>query len=172
MIGPAKHSQIISEKIITEIEKIADILKLADGQVHVQYMVKDNDISIIEVMRRSVGNYVSTLINDSAGIAWLDWYIRAQLGKDCSCIPRRMGGKFDCASQVIMSEANGIIDEIIIDDRIKKNVYNIDIWLDKGCKITDFMNEKIGIVLLSFEKKEEREFYEQNYDKLIRVKLR
>ena len=83
MIGPVKHSDIISEKIILEIEKIAVMLKLVDGQVHVQYMVKDNDISIIEIMRRGVGNYVSTMINDSAGIAWLDWYIRAQLGKDC-----------------------------------------------------------------------------------------
>lgn len=172
MIGPARHSENITEKLIEEIEKIADILKLVDGQVHVQYMVKDNDISIIEIMRRCVGNYVSSMINDSVGIAWLDWYIRAQLGLDCSHIPARMGGGFDCASQVIMSEADGIIDSIVIDDRIKKNVYNVDIWLDNGYEITDYMNEKIGIVLLKFESKTEREFYEKNYDKLIRVNLR
>ncbi len=53
---PSDNFNEISNTLIKKVEKIAKILKLKDGIFHLQYIVKDKIIYIIEVMRRVLGN--------------------------------------------------------------------------------------------------------------------
>ena len=58
------------DKLIDIIEKIADILNLKDGIFHMQYILQNGKIYILEVMRRVLGNlyFVPANLNLRGGI--------------------------------------------------------------------------------------------------------
>lgn len=168
-ISPADNWQKAVEILIPETEKVARILGLVDGQLHMQYIMRNGEPFIIEMMRRNIGNFWSSMLNDAVGVNWAEWCIRAEAGLDCHCIPSNKDPKGFYGYHMIQSDRNGKLKNIEIDPDFKKHVYQVVMWENVGHKITDFMYEKLGNVLFHFDTEDEKEKYMPHINELVKV---
>lgn len=70
------------KEIKQSVERMSKSLKLKDGLVHVQLLLKDNSFWFVEVTRRCPGDLYSHLIELSTGLSYAENYTRPFLGLD------------------------------------------------------------------------------------------
>lgn len=141
--------------LVEQIEKIAHILKLKDGIFHLQYIYKDGQPWIIEVMRRILGNMYSVPANMLNGFDWDYWETRAKCGLDCHTIPAHTEQEGFFAYKSIMGDQNGIIKEIMIPEEYQKYIYDSFMLMREGDEITDHKKQPVGFLFMMFHSKEE-----------------
>lgn len=159
--------------LLPEVERIASILGLVDGNLHMQYIQDSSGRPwIIEMMRRNIGNNNMFAMTNCYGLNWPEWIMRAESGMDCHNIPRAHTPRGWWGYFMVMSERNGIFDRIEIAPEFKKYVYQQFDWEEPGHEIKNFLMEKMGSVLFHFAEKEEKEQYEDRLTDMIRVVLK
>lgn len=169
-IFPAEGYATACEILIPEVERIAEILGLVDGLLHFQYIVDKNNIPwIIEMMRRSPGNNFLAALSNSVGLNWYDWIVRAEVGKNSYLIPHSRCPQGYFGYHSIMGEKNGIFSKIEIDSAFEKYVFQVDMFMESGHQITDYMNEKVGNIQYHFPDKEKRDYFIEKINALTRV---
>ena len=168
-LAPAEDWENSMKVLIPETERIARILGLVDGQLHMQYMLEDGKPYIIEMMRRNIGNNFTTTLTDFIGVNWPDWVMRAEAGLDCHMIPetRMAAGHF--GYHMIMGDRNGVFKGIEIDPEFQKYVYQFVQWEQPGHVIENYMSEKMGNVLFRFHTDEEKQRYMPRINELVKV---
>lgn len=169
-VSPADNWKRAVEVLIPEVERVAGILGLVDGQLHMQYIMQPNGQPvIIEMMRRNIGNFWSSMLNDAAGVNWPEWVIRAEAGLDCHCIPANKEPNGFYGYHMMIANKNGIYKGLEIDPEFEKYIYQKIMWEEPGFEITDYMNNKIGNVLFHFETEEEKEKFMPRINNLVKV---
>lgn len=166
---PATYSnkEYIENKLISEVEKIASILKLVDGIFHLQFIVYNGEPYIIEVMRRCPGNWDTCMETTATGINWDQWVILAESGMDCHGLPigRKVSGYW--GYYVVLSKKNGVLKKINISNDIKDNIYRFNIWEQYGHAITNCKYDKLGLVHLWFSSEQEMKYKMKIIDDLV-----
>lgn len=71
----------IHTRIRREIEHLAQNLRLCDGLVHTQFLLKGDQFWLVEVTRRCPGDLYSQLIELSTGFPYVASYVKGFLGK-------------------------------------------------------------------------------------------
>lgn len=169
-IAPADNWKEAVKQLIPETEKVAQILGLADGQLHMQYiMTAEGDCHIIEMMRRNIGNNWSVMLNDSVGVNWAEWVIRAEAGMDCHCIPVNKEPQGYYGYHMMMAPQNGKFVGVEVDESIRKFVYHLTVKEQPGFEIKDYLNYKIGNAMVHFDTEEEKDFFMPRINELIKV---
>ena len=79
---PSALSEDIRAKIRVIMKRMIQRLNLTDGLLHTQFMVKGDQVWIIECMRRSPGDLYGQLIGASTGVDYADLYTRPFVGED------------------------------------------------------------------------------------------
>lgn len=159
--------------IIPEVERIARILNLVDGNLHMQYIQDSSGKPwIIEMMRRNIGNNNMMAMSNCYGLNWAEWIIRAEAGMDCHNIPRRCTPQGYCGYFMAMSPRDGVFDHLEIEPEFRKYVYQTYLWRESGHEITNHLLEKMGSVLFRFESEAEKLRYEDRIDEMIHVVLK
>lgn len=80
----ADLSDTVRAKVRSAIESMAQLLGLADGLVHTQFILQGDAIWIVEVTRRCPGDLYSLLIEYSTGYAYAQMYASPFLGMPLS----------------------------------------------------------------------------------------
>lgn len=156
--------------IIPEVERIASILKLVDGNLHMQYIQDESGKPwIIEMMRRNIGNNNMFAMTNCYGLNWPEWFIRAEAGMDCHNIPHRKTPMGWWGYYMVMGPQNGVYDRYVISSEFEKYVYQTFDWAESGHEIKDYLQDKLGSVLFCFNTKEEKEKYENRITEMIEV---
>lgn len=144
------------DKLICIVEKIADILNLKDGIFHMQYILQNGKIYILEVMRRVLGNlyFIPANLNLRGGDIEY-WETRARCGLSCQELQPCLKSQGFHAYKCILSNRNGKIKNIVIPKEYKK--YLIDeFWLKKiGDTVTHYATEFVGFLFFMFRSQEE-----------------
>lgn len=154
---PADNWECAADVLIPEIERVASILGLVDGLLHLQYIMDEKgEPWIIEMMRRSPGNNFTTALSNSTGIDWREWILRAEAGEDCSDIPRVCAPKKYYGYHSIMAPKNGVFLAQHIAPELRNYVLEETQWMPRGHEITDYMTEKTGSIQYHFETEDER----------------
>lgn len=167
---PADILSEVTKTVVSEIEKMASILKLKDGIFHLQFILKDNKPYIIDVCRRVPGDLYVDFVKYATGVDYPSFIIKAFAGLDISdLIQRPPKGYY--TRHVVMSHKNGIFKGITFDDIIKKNIIDKFMILKRGSKITDFMNQKLGIVFLKYDSREEMDTKNKIIYELIKAEV-
>ena len=169
-IFPADNWETATEALIPEINRLAKILHLVDGQMDIQYIMGADGPWIVEMMRRFPGNHTTSVIANSIGIDWREWICRAELGESvkgmpCAVHPQKYYGYY-----ALMADHNGCYDGMDIDPLIRKYVIQIDEWHSKGYEIEDYMYDKMALIQFYFDTESERQFYLPQICNLIKVK--
>lgn len=161
---PATKIESISDILIEQIEKIADILNLNDGIFHLQYILDEVGPHIIEVMRRVLGNMYSVPANNYSNFDWDYWETRAKCGISCQGLNNGIlpGGYY--AYKTILAPRNGIIKAINIPLEYEEYLFDKCILKQVGSEVTRFQSEPIGFLFFSF-RSEDIMYYEliKNY---------
>lgn len=78
---PSVLSTVARERVRAEINRLAELLGLADGLLHTQFIANGDEFWIIECMRRCPGDLYGTLIQRSTGLDYADMYVRPFLNR-------------------------------------------------------------------------------------------
>ena len=170
-VSPADNWEPAIKFLIPETEKVAQKLGLVDGLLHMQYIERQGEFWIIEMMRRMPGNNCTTTAARASGIDWRDWIIRAEAGEDCHGIPTPKVPDKIYGYHAIMSDRNGIYQGYDVSAEFKKNIIDIREYDSPGTVIDDYMYQKFGLVQFYFNNNEEKERYIRRIDDLIRCRV-
>lgn len=152
---PATDHEKYEGILISEIEKIANILDLKDGIFHLQYIVSDGKPWILEVMRRTVGNMYHVLGNELNGIDWEYWETRARCGLDCNDFPSNIRQEGFFAYKAIHARENGVIESVSIPDEYNKYIYDRCEIMHPGDTVKNFKNQPVELIFMMFSSEEE-----------------
>lgn len=163
--GPADDYESIKDILIEQSELIAEKLNLANGVFHMQY-VKDRHgmPHVIDITRRCSGDIYTEPVEHSTGIPWAKWIVMSEAGYDSSSFVERGEQRKYCGRHCIMAMSDGVVQDVIISDEIKSNIYKDLIWWKEGDVITDHFIDKLGILFLEYSSREEM------LDKTSRIK--
>lgn len=168
-VAPADNWEHAVDVLIPETEKVAQTLKLVDGQLHMQYIMHDGEPYIIEMMRRNIGNFWSSMINDSIGVNWPEWVIRAEAGMDCHNIPKKHLPNGYYGYHMLLAGKNGIFKDVVIDPSIEKHIYQTVMWEQPGFDIQNHIYDKLGNMLVRFDTEQEKDYFMPRINELIKV---
>ncbi|MCI8429701.1 MAG: ATP-grasp domain-containing protein [Lachnospiraceae bacterium] len=168
---PADHSDEISLILKSEIERMAELLDIADGPLWLQYRIKDGQPYIIESARRCGGNNMLDILSRGYGKDFGEWIVRLETGMDYDNFSEKLIHRKCQAYQSLMAGKNGKIRGVYIDEELRKHIYKEYYWYEEGEYVTDYLYERWGIVL--FEYDTQREMMETVYaiNELARVKV-
>ena len=79
---PTDLSPSLAAEVTGVIDCLATKLNLNDGLLHVQFIVNNKEIYLIECMRRLPGDFFPQLISHSSGYPYYENYVHAFLGKE------------------------------------------------------------------------------------------
>jgi len=147
---PADNFEIVQNKLVEQIEKIARILNLKDGIFHLQYIYDGKEAQIIEVMRRILGNMYHVPGNALTGIDWEYWETRARCGLDLSAFPSVVSQEGCFAYKTILAPKNGKIKSIEIPSRYNKHLDSVFMLKQSGDLIENNMSEPVGFMFFCF----------------------
>ncbi|MED7787566.1 ATP-grasp domain-containing protein [Francisella sp. 19X1-34] len=160
----------IQKKLLIEIEKVIKLLKLKDGIVHVQFIINNEDVYIIEITRRCPGDLYIDLVSMASSVNYALQVLNLCCGRDIKEPTNHTERKF-ITRHCIMADRKGKFEEIIYDASIRDNIIAENIWASKGDMIQDEMTDKLGIIFLEFASKREMLELTNNVHNLISVKL-
>lgn len=148
--APAVNVDTVAEELIAVIEKIAGLLSLKDGIFHIQYLYRNHKATILEITRRCSGDLYPYPVDYATGLDWAGWIVKAEAGMDCSDFPD-VTQKGYCGRHCIMGSRNGTIRQVVIDRQIEGNIYDQLIWSGRGDRINNYLEDKIGVVMLKYD---------------------
>lgn len=151
---PADNYELVKDILISEIEKIADLLSLKDGIFHLQYIYDGKRPMIIEVMRRILGNMYHIPGNNLNGIDWEYWETRAKCGLSCEKFPVNPLQEGFFAYKTLLANKNGIIKEINIPAVYEKYLDSSFMLHDTGYNVTNYKSSPIGFLFFTFPSSE------------------
>ena len=154
--GPADNVEKVKDILISQAEKIANLLNLVNGVFHMQYVMDSNFVPyIIDITRRCSGDLYPEPVEHSTGLPWSKWIVLSETGSDSSCFVERGTQNKICGRFCIMPPKNGIIDDVIIADELKKYVYKDILWWKKGDFAKNYIADKCGILFWEFDNRDE-----------------
>lgn len=165
---PGDIPQEAIEIVISEIEKIASLLKLKDGIFHLQFILRNNKPYIIDVCRRVPGDLYVDFVKYATGVDYPLFIVKAFTGLSIDDLKQKFPNGY-YTRHVIMSCKNGIFKDVIFNDAIKENIIDRFMILKRGDKIIDFMTQRVGIVFLKYNSKKEMNKKNEKIYELIKV---
>lgn len=168
---PADHIDEIQPKLDAIIMKMCDVLKLKDGIICLQYILRDGEIFVIESMRRPFGNQLTMILGQMTGFSWEEGHIKSQIGEDCTGIEIKEPPMKYCGHHGIMTRRNGKIKDYHIPESIQKHLFKKIDMLQPGEEITDYLNQRIAYLYYSYENRDEMNKEVKQYNDLIKIEL-
>jgi len=152
---PASDHEDVHKILISQIEKMADILNLKDGIFHLQYINVNGKPYILEVMRRILGNMYSvpsTLLN---GFDWDYWETRCRCGLSIDQITLSCREEGFYAYKTLVATKNGTIKKIELLPEYEKYVIGKHMIRKPGDRIDNYKSQPVGFLFMMFSSKEE-----------------
>ena len=154
-VMPGDYHEVVKDELCSIMEKLAEILDLADGIMTLQYIVKNGRPYVIELMRRCLGNQFLTPVTTVSGFPWHEALVKAELGMDCSSIKAGKAEAVFAGHHGIMAQKNGTLKKVTIPDEIKKHVYKQVELIPVGGKIENYLNERVGYIYYKYDNREQ-----------------
>lgn len=168
---PSDNYENLKEELTGIIEKLFHTLNLVDGIITLQYIVKDGKPYIIETMRRCLGNQFLTAISAVTGFPWHKALVLAELGESCKGLPQEEPEARFSGHHAIMSSCNGIYMGTTIPSDIMDHVYKYVELFEKGQRIDNYKNERIGYIYYTYETREELDNAAKSFNQRIRINV-
>ena len=154
--GPATNIDRIGPILVEESEKVARLLNMVDGKLHMQYVVDEKgEPFIIEMSRRCSGDMFHLPVSKALGINTPEWIVKAECGMDCSDCPTDAQQTGFYGYHCIMTPRSGRIKSFQIAPELEEHVYDRFLWFAPGYEITNHLVDKIGILFCTYDSREQ-----------------
>ncbi|MBP0969634.1 MAG: hypothetical protein J5744_05750 [Oscillospiraceae bacterium] len=164
---PALHFNDFAPSIIEDFNKIAQELKLVDGKFHCELLIApDHTAQIFDVHRRMSGEGTPWHEwNETTGLCWEEWVVKAECGMDLSDFPVGIKQNRFFHNRNIYAPKNGIISRIVLDEYLTKHLHHgypgkEYVLYDKF--VSDHRHEPVANLKFEFDSQSEMEFIADN----------
>lgn len=160
---PSEISDKSQESITSELQRLADLLKLKTSIYNVETREgKDGKSYIMEVSPRGGGNRLAEMLKYVTGQDLIKAAVLAAIGEKYITFesPRKLYGFW--AEVILHSRKDGYFSGINIDSKLEDEfLIEKDIWVKRGQFIRNFTgaNETIGTLVFRFNNKVEMNYY-------------
>jgi biotin carboxylase len=142
--SPATNFDAVRSTLINQTEKIAELLHLKDGLLHMQYLQNGEEVAVVEFTRRMPGDMYNRPVEISTGVDYAENIIRFCCGMQVE-IEERPQEKF-VSRHCITADS---FHDIVFSDAIVPHVFDKIIWGNRQG------TEKKGIVFLQYDSYDE-----------------
>lgn len=168
---PAEHIEDVQMELDAIIMKMCDVLKLKDGIICLQYILRDGKVFVIETMRRPFGNQLLTVLGLMTGFPWEEAHIKSQIGASCENLKVTEPKMKYCGHHGIMTTQNGTLVSYEIDESVEKHIFKKIEMIRPGQKIRDYMCEKVAYLYYEYDNLDEMNEEVKQYNNKIKVFL-
>lgn len=160
---PALFIDDFAPAIIDDFNKIAKEMKLVDGKFHCELLIApDHTATIFDVHRRMSGEDTPWHEwNQSTGLRWEDWIVKAECGMDLSDFPVGIKQNRYFHNRKIYAPHNGIIKRMILDEYLTShlvNKYEGKHYVEYDKFVYDYRHEPLADLKFEFPSQQEMEF--------------
>ena len=169
---PGDDFENLKPQLTEIVEKLFAACDLVDGLITIQYIVKNGQPYVIEMMRRCLGNRFLTPISAVTGFPWYKAMVMAELGMDCSNIEFTKPLGNYAGHHAIMSTRNGIYEGVEIPEDIMVHTFEYDELFEKGEEIKNYMMERMGYIYYTYDTREELDNAAKHFNENIILRVR
>ncbi len=170
---PSTMTKEHEEELKSELQRLMKLLNLKTSIYNIETReCIDGKAYIMECSPRGGGNRLAEMIRYSTGVDLIKASILAAVGESVTDIEQKQyNGHWAIA--ILHSEESGVLDRIWIDDEIRNNVVEEDLWVEKGDYVEKFYaaNDAIGTIVLRFESEERMVEVVDNINRFVKVLL-
>lgn len=169
---PSTMTELQEKELSNDIQRLLKLLNMRTSIYNIETRVgKNGKTYIMEVSPRGGGNRLAEMLRFATGVDMIENAVRASIGDEIIGIEQKpYNGHW---SEIILhSEKEGKFERLDIEKGIKeKNVFQEDLWVEKGDKVNSFngANDAIGTLVLRFDNEIELQQAMSNRDELVKV---
>ena len=149
---PSTFTKEQEEELTSEIQRLLTLLGMRTSIYNIETRVGVNGKPyIMEVSPRGGGNRLAEMLRYATGVDLITNAVRAAVGEEVVDVEQKpYNGHW--AEVVLHADQNGHFEGIDINDDLKKNVREVDLWVKQNDKVSSFhgANDAIGTLVLSF----------------------
>ena len=168
---PATISDEHQKELTEEIQRLLTLLNMRSSIYNIETRECTNGKAyIMEVSPRGGGNRLAEMVRYATGVDLIENAVRAAIGEPITEVEQKPYN--GCWAEVILhSEKEGAFDKLWINDDIKDNIIEEDLWVEVGDIVRGFSgaNEAIGTLVLKFETQERLQEVLDNIEKYITI---
>lgn len=171
---PSSMTEEHQSELKGEIQRLLTLLGMKTSIYNIETReATDGRAYIMELSPRGGGNRLAECLRYATGVDLITNAVRAAVGMPVEDIEQK---PYDgCWAEIILhSDSAGEFDYLWIADEIKENVYEEDLWIEKGAYVAGFSaaNEAIGTLVLKFANEARLEEVMDNVKKYVKVVLK
>lgn len=154
---PSTMNMQQESELRSELQRLLALLKMNTSVYNIETRVGVNGKTyIMEVSPRGGGNRLSEMVRYATGVDMITSCVRAAVGDSIDAMEQKpyMG---HWAEIILHAVRSGKFGELIISDRYKDCVVELDLWVTKGDEVHEFLgaNDTIGTLLMKFDTKKQ-----------------
>lgn len=153
--GPATGIEKVKDILVEETERVASHLNLVDGRLHTQYIFADGRPYILEMTRRTSGDYYSNPASKALGLDTPSWIVKAECGMNLKDFPANVCQQGFHGRHCLLAPRNGRIKNITISQELENCIYDRCILWSPGFEIKNCKTDIAGIIFFHFESEEQ-----------------
>ncbi|MBP5551681.1 MAG: hypothetical protein J6X93_06500 [Bacilli bacterium] len=155
-----------------DVKLLSQYLNVYDGFLTIQLKVKDNKPYYIETMRRCLGNMHYICISNDFHFDAYELFLANELGLNTDDYLAKVKEQQQASAFMgLYANCNGKYLGYEVDDRYKKLLFYKYEVEKRGFIITNYLSEKIGMIYLSFNSKEERDSFICDMKSIVSVEV-
>ena len=171
---PPTMEDSAQEELRSELQRLSDLLGLKTSIYNIETRVGTNNKPyIMEMSPRGGGNRLSEMLYHATGVDLIENAVRAAVGEPLSELSQKEYNGY-LAEIILHSEKSGVFESLCVNEEIKNNVIEEDLWVKEGDKVSGFSgaNEAIGTLVLRFDTRERMEEVLKDQEKYVKVILK
>lgn len=170
---PSTMSKNHENELASELQRLIRLLNLKSSIYNIETReCIDGKTYIMECTPRGGGNRLAEMLRYATGVDLIKASVLAAVGEPIKDIEQRPYNGY-WMEVILHSDKPGIFKELWIDDQVRKNVVEIDLWIKSGDAVDSFKaaNNAIGTLVLRFNTDVEMKDVTNDIKKYVKVQL-
>ena len=171
---PSTISNEHIDELKSEIQRLVSLLKLKTSCFNIETReCTDGKAYIMELSPRGGGNRLSEMVDLATNAKLIKNHVKYCVGLPLDKIKDRQFS-FPLIELILHSEKEGVFDYLYIDDQIKDNIIEKDLWIESGTIVGGFSgaNEAIGTLVIKCNNEKQMHEIVDNQQKYVKVILK
>lgn len=150
---PSTFTKNQEDYLISELQRLLCLLNLKSSVFNVETRIGiDGKPYIMEVSPRGGGNRLCEMIRYATGIDLIGNAVRVAMGEPVVGLEQKSYNGY-WAEVILHSDRDGLFKELQIEESLKENLYEIDLWVNENDEVFSFKgaNNSLGTLVFRFE---------------------
>lgn len=170
---PSILSVDLQNKALVEIQRLVSLLGMKMGAMNLDFIVdQTGEVYILEIGPRNGGNLITDAIRASGDVDLAKYTVQAAVGEEITGLAQNKNHAF-VSSYIVHAMENGIFRELMVSDKIKKDILLLDLWVKPGDQVHKFDNGSFGLgaALIRFDSVEDMCYSMDHMEEFIKVEI-